>query len=106
LSVRRASTNLLSRRFMKKFGALQEAVRELGAQRNEVLRIFVVSRYAAQPAAQREYWREFSWVDQEYRIAVHRLARFCEEHGDGMADTRQPRDAASAPPGRAITLAR
>ena len=52
---------------------------KLAAQRNEALRLFVASRHATTPAAQREFWLEFSWVDQEYRAAVHRLAEFCRQ---------------------------
>jgi len=34
--------------------------------------------------AQREFWLEFCWLDQEYRDAVRRLARFCLEHTEGL----------------------
>jgi hypothetical protein len=86
---------------MKEFGALQENVRELSAQRLAVLRIFVLSRNATTQQAQREYWREFTWVDQEYRVAVQRLARFCEAQEHGLQ--RQPRP----PPGsRTLNFAR
>ena len=69
----------LSRRARARLGFLQASVCKLAAQRNEALRLFVASRHATTPAAQREFWLEFSWLDQEYRAAVHRLAQFCRE---------------------------
>jgi len=80
LSMARPSKKLLSRRFLQEFGVLQQAVRDLGQQRGALLRIFVLSRSATTASAQREHWLEFVWVDQEYRVAVQRLARFCERH--------------------------
>ncbi len=68
---------LLSRRALEQLGALQTAVQELAAHRNTALRIFVASRNTTTAIAQREFWLEFAWVDQEYRIAVRRLAQFC-----------------------------
>ena len=73
---------LLSRRAWEELGTLQAKVRELGADRNAALRIFVASRYGATAVAQRDFWLEFSWADQEYRAAVHRLAQFCAHHRD------------------------
>jgi len=55
-------------------------VRQLGNHRNVALRLLRVSRSATTALAQREFWLEFSWVDQEYRAAVRRLAQFCSEH--------------------------
>lgn len=52
---------------------------KLAAQRNEALRLFIASRHVTTPPAQREFWLEFSWLDQEYRVAVHRLAEFCRQ---------------------------
>lgn len=72
---------ILSRRAMGELGALQESVHELGTHRNAALRLFLASRNATTTLAQREFWLEFSWVDQEYRAAVRRLAQFCQEHG-------------------------
>ncbi len=69
----------LSRRARTQLGMLQASVCRLAAQRNEALRLFFVSRHATTPSAQREFWLEFSWLDQEYRAAVHRLAHFCRE---------------------------
>jgi hypothetical protein len=43
------------------------------------LRLFLASRHATTLSAQREFWLEFSWLDQEYRAAVHQLAQFCRE---------------------------
>jgi hypothetical protein len=73
---------VLSRRAFEELGALQANVHQLGAQRNTALRIFAASRHAATAIAQREFWLEFSWADQEYRIAVRRLAQFCLDHRD------------------------
>jgi hypothetical protein len=73
----------LSRRALEELGALEASVHELGALRNAALRIFVASRHAATVIAQREFWLEFSWADQEYRVAVRRLAQFCLERRDG-----------------------
>jgi len=55
-------------------------MRSLTADRNVALRIFLASRNAATQNAQREFWLEFSWADQEYRTAVSRLAQFCRAH--------------------------
>ncbi len=74
---------ILSRRGLEELGALQSNVHKLGTLRNVALRIFVASRHAATGIAQREYWLEFAWADQEYRAAVHRLAQFCLEHPPG-----------------------
>jgi hypothetical protein len=73
----------LSRRALEELGALQSSVHELGALRGAALRLFLASRHAATAIAQREFWFEFAWVDQEYRVAVRRLAQFCVEHRDG-----------------------
>jgi hypothetical protein len=74
-------------------GALQESVHELYVHRNEALRMVFASRHAATFVAQREFWLEFAWVDQEYRLAVRRLAKFCSDHGEGWR--RAPRDPAA-----------
>lgn len=74
---------ILSRRVMGELGTLQASVHELGTHRNAALRLFLASRSATTTLAQREFWLEFSWVDQEYRAAVRRLAQFCLEHRDG-----------------------
>lgn len=71
---------LLSRRALEELGSLQSRVRELAQGRNLAFRIFMASRFVAIASAQREFWLEFSWVDQEYRVAVRRLAQFCNEH--------------------------
>jgi hypothetical protein len=70
----------LSRRTLQHLGALQDTVEELAAPRNAALRVFLLSRATTTPIAQREYWLEFSWLDQEYRMAVQRLAQFCNTH--------------------------
>lgn len=71
---------LLSRRALDQLGTLQASVQELAAHRNAALRMFIASRNSTIPVAQREFWLEFAWVDQEYRIAVRRLAQFCADH--------------------------
>ena len=71
---------LLSRRALDELGELQGLVRRLSTDRNAALRIFTASRSVAIASAQREFWLEFSWLDQEYRVAVCRLARFCVQH--------------------------
>ncbi|MFZ1101192.1 MAG: hypothetical protein WAN26_17485 [Steroidobacteraceae bacterium] len=80
LSRPRQSLRVLSRRALEELGSLQQSVHEQRAQRNEVLRLFLASRHAATVVAQREFWLEFAWADQEYRAAVRRLAQFCEDH--------------------------
>ena len=71
---------LLSRRTLEELGSLQSRVRELATGRNMAFRILAASRFVAIASAQREFWLEFSWLDQEYRVAVRRLAQFCTEH--------------------------
>lgn len=74
---------ILSRRAAGELGTLEANLHELGTHRSEALRLFVASRNATTELAQREFWLEFSWIDQEYRAAVRRLAEFCEEHDRG-----------------------
>ncbi len=66
-----------SRRMLAQLAALEANVLELSRHRGTALRLLAASRRAATLDAQREFWLEFSWLDQEYRTAVHRLARFC-----------------------------
>jgi len=73
---------LLSRRALEELGALQAAMQELAVHRNAALRMFVTSRNTTTPVAQREFWLEFSWIDQEYRAAVRKLAQFCLRYRD------------------------
>lgn len=70
----------LSRKVLEELSELQAALRQLTADRNAAMRMFVASRDAATQEAQREFWLEFSWADQEYRAAVSRLAQFCRAH--------------------------
>lgn len=77
------SLSILSRRARDELSALEASVHELGTHRSASLRLFLASRCAATQVAQHEFWLEFSWVDQEYRAAVRRLAEFCAEHRDG-----------------------
>ncbi|HEV3181471.1 MAG TPA: hypothetical protein VGY90_01530 [Steroidobacteraceae bacterium] len=83
------AVRILSRRALQELSALQASVHALGGPRNAALRMFVVSRHSTTPIAQREFWLEFSWLDQEYRAAVRRLAQFCLLHRDGPP--RSPR---------------
>jgi hypothetical protein len=73
---------LLSRRALDELAELQDAMQELADHRGAALRIFITSRNATTPVAQREFWLEFSWIDQEYRAAVVKLAQFCSRYGD------------------------
>lgn len=70
----------LSRRALEELGTLQARVHKLGVHRNTLLRLFVVSRYAATAVAQRDFWLEFVGANQQYRLAVRRLAEFCTAH--------------------------
>ncbi|HTB67133.1 MAG TPA: hypothetical protein VK727_12960 [Steroidobacteraceae bacterium] len=70
----------LSRRVLVELRVLQAALRAHTADRNEALRMFAASRNGATQDAQREFWLEFAWADQEYRAAVNRLAKFCHAH--------------------------
>ena len=56
----------------------------LGGPRKVALRMVAASRRSTTLIAQRDFWLEFSWLDQEYRDAVRRLTRFCLEHTDGL----------------------
>jgi hypothetical protein len=76
------TVRILSRQALEELNALQTSVRALGGQRNTALRMFVASRRATTAIAQREFWLEFAWLDQEYRAAVRRLAQFCLVHKD------------------------
>lgn len=58
-------------------GALEASVQKLGTHRSTALRLFFASRNATTMLAQRDFWLEFFWIDQEYRAAVRRLAEFC-----------------------------
>jgi hypothetical protein len=81
---------ILSRRALEELTSLQASVQALGSTRNKALRIFVASRNATTAIAQHEFWLEFSWADQEYRVAVRRLAAFCGEHAPRRAGTGPP----------------
>lgn len=81
----------LSRRALQELNMLQAAMRELASSRNEALRHYMTSRGVATDEAQREFWLEFSWIDQEYRIAVRRIAQFCLSHGANRSSVRSDR---------------
>lgn len=76
----RPQQRILSRRAFGELGVLEASVQELGTHRSTALRLFVASRSVTTEMAQREFWLEFSWIDQEYRAAVRRLAEFCRDH--------------------------
>jgi len=71
---------LLSRRALDELAELQDAMQELADDRIAALRIFITSRNATTLVAQREFWLEFAWIDQEYRAAVVKLAQFCTRY--------------------------
>jgi hypothetical protein len=87
----------LSRRARTRLGLLQASVSKLAAQRNEALRLFIASRHATTPAAQREFWLEFSWLDQEYRAAVHQLAEFCRQRLEAQVAADRKRECSGGP---------
>jgi hypothetical protein len=89
LNARRRPPRISSRLALQELSSLQARVDALGAPRNAALRRFVASRHSTTPAAQCEFWLEFSWLDQEYRAAVRRLAEFCWERKDGWPDGRR-----------------
>jgi hypothetical protein len=71
---------LLSRRAFAELSVLQASVREFADDRNTALRVLRATRHVAVHSAQQEHWLEFSWLDQEYRFAVRKLANFCSRH--------------------------
>ena len=74
-----SAAELPSRRAIGELGALAASVQELGTHSSAALRLFLASRHATTQLTQHEFWLEFSWIDQEYRAAVRRLAEFCAE---------------------------
>ncbi len=70
----------LSRRLLAQLGSLQSEVMQADAERNAAFRFFMSSRHSTTPTAQGEFWLEFLWLHQEYRVAVRRLAQFCAMH--------------------------
>ena len=82
MSSPRPVMKLLSRRALEELGALQDIMQDLAAHRNAALRMFITSRNTTTLVAQREFWLEFSWIDQEYRAAVRKLAQFCLRYRD------------------------
>lgn len=71
---------LLSRHAFAELNVLQASVREFANDRSAALRVLRAGRHVAVHSAQQEHWLEFSWLDQEYRFAVRRLANFCLRH--------------------------
>jgi len=78
----------LSRRALEELGVLHASLNRRGTLRARALRMLVASRHAATAAAQREFWLEFAYADQEYRVAVRRLARFCRRYREGSRTWR------------------
>jgi hypothetical protein len=89
LSPRGRPLRIPSRLALEELSALQTRVHALGAPRNAALRRFIASRHSTTPIAQREFWLEFSWLDQEYRAAVMRLAVFCRDYKNGWPGSRR-----------------
>jgi len=91
--------NFPSHRMQAKLISLQTSVSRLALRRNAALRLLTVSRHAVTTEAQREFWLEYSLLDQEYRTAVHGLANFClayrgsslSNEADSAAGLRAPR---------------
>jgi hypothetical protein len=73
----------LSRRTLLQLRALEASMRELSSHRNRAFQLLRASRGATTRVAQREFWLEFAWLDAEYRVAVRKLATFCEQHRGG-----------------------
>jgi hypothetical protein len=69
----------LSRRAFGELGTLAASVQQLGTRRRIALCLLAASRSATTAPAQREFWLEFFWIDEEYRAAVRRLAQFCAD---------------------------
>src|SRR5579862_6238102 len=55
----------LSRRALEELGVLHASLNRRGTLRARALRMLVASRHAATAAAQREFWLEFAYADQE-----------------------------------------
>ena len=89
LNPRRRPLSSGSRLALQELSALQERVHALGVPRTAALRRLIASRHSTTSTAQREFWLEFSWLDQEYRAAVRGLAEFCRERKDGWPGSRR-----------------
>ena len=92
--------NFPSHRLQAKLNSLQTSVSRLALRRNGALRLLTVSRHTVTIEAQRQFWLEYSLLDQKYRTAVHGLANFCltyrggslsNEAADSAADLQVPR---------------
>lgn len=71
---------------------MQAELATLAHERETALRVLLASRSAATPIAQREYWCEFAWLDQEYRALVRRVASFCTDvTSERFGETRDAR---------------
>jgi hypothetical protein len=82
---------LLSRRAFAELSVLQASVREFANDRNAALRVLRASCHVAVHSAQQQQWLEFSWLDQEYRFAIRKLATFCSRHAAHAAHDERRR---------------
>ena len=84
---------ILPVRIRRQLNDLESALGEARAARGFALGVFRASVASANASAQREYWLEFSWLDQEYRVAVRKLAVYCARRTLEQADhTVRPLD--------------
>lgn len=68
-----------STRFRIRLRRLQSDLQKAANDRDSVVQHLLASRAVLTAEAQRELWMEFVWLQQEYRMAVCRLAEFCEQ---------------------------
>jgi hypothetical protein len=81
----------LSRSAFAELGVLQALVRESALDREAALRVLHASRNVALFPAQQEPWLEFTRLDQEYRLAIRKLAAFCAGHAIHVASEERRR---------------
>lgn len=72
----------ITRKALRQLGTLQAEMIEREAERTAALRMLLASRAVTTPPVQREYFFEFVWLDQDYRVAVKRVADFCGSVGN------------------------
>lgn len=70
----------LSASALERLGVLQTNMRRQAALRATALRLLLASRTATTCGAQREFWLEFLCAENEYRLAVVSLMRFCRQY--------------------------
>jgi hypothetical protein len=76
------SSRKLSSRFFVELDALESEVTNQAQEREGALRRLVASQGAATRSAQATFWESFLVIDQEYRAAIGKLARFCRSNLD------------------------